>query len=112
MVVMSSTKNNVLVGVSTARGARLKDHSLRKAESHCTRSSPIMLYLALDHSSGEMVTNPHSGEPAGLTWATRMPVQKVILPLGWTVWSLERIRPVSGVSVVSTSQSLGMSKAF
>lgn len=35
-----------------------------------------------------------------------MPVQKHIFPLGWTAWSLDRMRPVSGVSVVSTSQLL------
>ena len=33
-------------------------------------------------------------------------MQKVIFPLGCTVCSFERIRPVSGVSVVSTSQLL------
>lgn len=33
-------------------------------------------------------------------------MQKVIFPLGCTVWSFERIRPVSGVSVVNTSQLL------
>ena len=35
-----------------------------------------------------------------------MPVQKEIFPLGWSAWSLERMRPVSGVSVVRTSQLL------
>lgn len=33
-------------------------------------------------------------------------MQKVIFPLGCTVCSFERIRPVSGVSVVNTSQLL------
>lgn len=35
-----------------------------------------------------------------------MPVQKQIFPLGWTAWSLDRMRPESGVSVVRTSQLL------
>lgn len=41
-----------------------------------------------------------------LTCATLMPVQKLMFPRGCTACSLERILPVSGVSVVSTSQLL------
>lgn len=41
-----------------------------------------------------------------LTCATRMLVQKEIVPSGWTAWSFERMRPVSGVKVVRTSQLL------
>ncbi len=41
-----------------------------------------------------------------LTCATLMPVQKLMTPLGWTAWSFDRILPVSGVSVVRTSQLL------
>lgn len=41
-----------------------------------------------------------------LTCATRMPVQKLMLPRGCTACNLDRILAVSGVSVVSTSQLL------
>lgn len=41
-----------------------------------------------------------------LTCATLMPVQKLMLPRGCTACSLDSILPVSGVSVVSTSQLL------
>lgn len=38
-------------------------------------------------------------------------MQKVIFPLGCTVCSFDRIRPVSGVSVVNTSQLLQRKRA-
>lgn len=41
-----------------------------------------------------------------LTCATLMPVQKLMFPRGCTACSLDSILPVSGVSVVSTSQLL------
>ncbi len=43
-----------------------------------------------------------------LTCATLMPVQKLMFPRGCTACSLDSILPVSGVSVVNTSQLLDM----
>ena len=45
-------------------------------------------------------------ESQTLTCATLMPVQKQMFPIGCTACSLDSILPVSGVSVVSTSQLL------
>lgn len=47
-----------------------------------------------------------------LTCATLMPVQKLMFPRGCTAWSLDSILPVSGVSVVSTSQLLHREKTL
>ena len=38
-----------------------------------------------------------------LTWAIRMPVRRLMVPCGWTRWSLDRILPTSDVRVARTS---------
>lgn len=66
----------------------------------------LLLYWCPTGGAGGHCTLPPCNENHKLTCATLMPVQKLMFPRGCTACSLDSILPVSGVSVVSTSQLL------